>query len=212
MNSEKIKEIWKANAVKQIESYTDSEIKSIVLRSVRKAINYSYPGIIFWSVLILFNLLIVWLMMQYASPRLQIYGYALMITIMVLLLGAICVSEWGRRKAQRYSFDVPLKEWIELRIRYFDEGIERSEKNWFLKHGLGVITLLIFCLIYIFTMGFILKVLLIQLGAGLMVLAIVSPIGNKILIRRMIETRTQLQELLDQLHDSELNEFPDIDS
>ena len=205
MDSEKIKKIWKTNAVKQIESYTDSEIKSIVLKSVRKAINYSYPGIIFWFFLILFNLAIVWLMLEYASPRLQVYGYALMITIMVLLLGAICVSEWGRRKAQRYSFDMPLKEWIDSRIQDFDKGLDRSKKNWFLRYGLGLITLLVFCLIYIFTMGFILKVLLIQLVSGLVALAIASSIGNKIVIRRMAETRAQLQELLEQLQDSEPN-------
>ncbi|MEG1414711.1 MAG: hypothetical protein RSC35_06070 [Mucinivorans sp.] len=202
MNNEKIKEIWKTNAVQQIESYTDSEIKTIVLRSVRKAINYSYPGIIFWSSLILFNLLIVWLMMQYASPRLQIYGYILIATIMTLLFGAICVSEWGRRKAQRYPFDMPLKEWIESRIRDFDKGIERIRKNWMLRYGFGLITLLVFCLIYIFTMGFVLKVLLIQLASGLVALAIASSIGNKIVVRRMVETRTQLQGLLEQLQDS----------
>lgn len=206
MDSEKIKEIWKTNAVKQIESYTDSEIKTIVLKNVRKAINYSYPEIIFWSSLIFFNLLIVWLMMQYASPRLQIYGYVLMATIMVLLFSAICVSEWGRRKAQRYSFDMPLKEWIKSQIRDFDKGLERSRKNWFLRYGLGLITLLVFCLIYIFTMGFVLKVLLIQLASGLIALAIVSFIGNKIVIRRMVETRTQLQELLEQLQDSKSNQ------
>lgn len=202
MDSEKLKEIWKANAVKKIDSYTDSEIKSIVLRNVRKAINYSYPGIIFWSLLIVFNLSIVWFMMQYASPQLQMYGVVLMTTITVLLLGAICVSEWGRRTVQRYSFDMPLKEWIESRIRDFDKGIERSRRNWFLRYGLGLITLLIFCLIYILTVGFSFKVLLIQLGSGLSALTIASSVGNKIMIRRMVKTRTQLQELLDQLQDS----------
>lgn len=199
MNSEKIKEIWKANAVKQIENYTDSEIKSIVLKSVRKAINYSYPGVIFWSALILFNLMIVWFMMQYAPARLQAYGYILMSAIMLLLLGAVCVSEWGRRKVQRYSFDMSLKEWVELRIRYFDKGIERNKKNWMLRYGLGLSTLLIFCLIYILTVGFALKVLLIQLASGLTAFVIASTIGNKISIRRMVETRTQLQDLLNQL-------------
>lgn len=205
MDSEKIKEIWKTNAVKQIENYTDSEIKTIVLKSVRKAINYSYPGVLFWTSLFFFNLSIVWLMMQYASPRLQAYGYVLMATIMVLLLGAICISEWGRKKAQCYSFDMPLKEWIESRIQDFDKGIERSRKNWFLRYGLGLIILLVFCLIYIFTMGFVLKVLFIQLVSGLIALAIASPIGNKIVIRRMVESRIQLQKLLDQLQDSESN-------
>ncbi|MEG2494428.1 MAG: hypothetical protein RSB32_01865 [Mucinivorans sp.] len=205
MDSEKIKEIWKTNAVKQIESYTDSEIKAIVLKSARQAIKYSYPSIIFWLLLILVNLLIVWLMMQYASPRLQVYGYVLMATIMVLLLGAICVCQWGCGKAQRYSFDMPLKEWIDLRIRYFDKSIEGSKKNWMLRYGLGLVTLLVFCLIYIFTMGFVLKVLLIQLGAGLIALVIAGSIANKIMIKRMLETRTQLQELLDQLQDSEPN-------
>lgn len=203
MDSEKIKEIWKANAVKQIENYTDSEIKSIVLKSVRKAINYSFPGIIFWSVLILFNLSIIWLMLQYAPSRLHLYGYILMITSTALLLGAICISEWGRRKAQRYSCDMPLKKWIELQIRDFNKSIERSKKNWMLRYGLGIITLLIFCLIYLSTVGFTLKVLLIQLGSGLVTLGIASFIGNKVLIKRMLETRKQLQEVLNQFQDSE---------
>lgn len=206
MDSKKIKEIWKENAVKQIDCYTDSEIKSIVLKSARKAINYSYPGVIFWLLLLFFNLLCVWLMMQYTSPQLQMYGYVTMIVIMVLLLGAVCFSEWGRRKTQRYSFDVSLKEWVELRIREFDKGIERIKRNWFWKYGAGLTVLLIFCLIYIFTVGFSLKVLLIQLVAGLAALAIASTIGNKISMKRMIETRKQLQELYDQLQDSELNE------
>lgn len=203
MNSEKIKEIWKESAVKQIDNYSDSEIKSIVLKSVRKAINHSYPGVIFWSLLILFNLLCVWLMMEYASPRLQTYGYALMSAIMVFLLGAVCLSEWGRRKIQRYSFDIPIKEWIELRIGDFNKGIERIKRNWFWRYGAGLTVLLIFCLIYILTVGFSLKTFLIQLVAGLTALIPTIIIGNKISMKRMIETREQLQELYDQLQDSE---------
>lgn len=203
MDSEKIKEIWKENAVKQIDSYTDSEIKSIVLKSVRKAINYSYPGVIFWSILMLVNLLCVWLMMRYASPLLQTYGYVIMAVIIVMHSGAIVLSEWGRRKTQRYSFDVPLKAWIDLRIRDFDKGIERSKTSWFWRYGAGLTVLLIFCLIYIFTVGFSLKVLLIQLLSGTVALIIVATIGNRVSEKRMTETRKQLLELYDQLQDSE---------
>lgn len=203
MDSEKIKEIWKENAVKQIDSYTDSEIKSIVLKSVRKAINYSYPGVIFWSILMLVNLLCVWLMVRYASPLLQTYGYVIMAVIIVMLSGAIVLSEWGRRKTQRYSFDVPLKAWIDLRIRDFDKGIERSKTSWFWRYGAGLTVLLIFCLIYIFTVGFSLKVLLIQLLSGTVALIIVATIGNRVSEKRMTETRKQLLELYDQLQDSE---------
>lgn len=205
MDNEKIKEIWKKNAVKQIDCYTDSEIKSIILKSARKAINYSYPGILFWSLFILFNLLCVWLVIQYPLPQLQTYGYVCITAIMVLLLGTICLSEWGRRKSQRYSCDIPLKEWVELRIRDFDKGIERNKRNWFWKYGTGLTLLLMFSLIYILTVGFSLKVLLIQLIAGLIALIIVSTIANRIFIKRMIETRKQLQDLYDQFQDSEQN-------
>lgn len=206
MDSEKIKEIWKENAVKQIDSYTDSEIKSIVLKSVRKAINYSYPGVIFWSILMLVNLLCVWLMMLYASPQLQTYGYVIMVVIIIMLSGAIILSEWGRRKTQRYSFDMPLKAWIELRIRDFDKGIERCKTNWFWRYGAGLTVLLIFCLIYILTVGFSLKVLLCQLVSGIVALIIVATIGNRVSVKRMTETRKQLLELYDQLQDSESDE------
>lgn len=203
MDSEKIKEIWKENAVKQIDSYTDSEIKSIVLKCVRKAINYSYPGVIFWSILMLVNLLCVWLMMRYASPQLQTYGYVIIAVIIVMLSSAIILSEWGRRKTQRYSFDMPLKEWVELRIRDFDKGIERCETNWFWRYGAGLTVLLIFCLIYILSVGFSLKVLLCQLVSGTVALIIVATIGNRVSVKRMTETRKQLLELYDQLQDSE---------
>jgi len=202
MNSEKIKEMWKENAVQQIDDYTDSEITSIVLKAARRAIKRSYPGIIFWSILILFSLLCVWVMMKYTSPQLQTYGYALITAIMVLLSGAVCISEWGRQKAQRYSFDMPLKEWVELRIQYFDKGIKRSRK-WFWRFGLGITVLLLFCIIYIFTAGFSFKILLTQLVSGLTALIITSIIANRISIKRMIETRKQLQELYNQLQDSE---------
>ncbi|MDR0749613.1 MAG: hypothetical protein LBF62_08590 [Tannerellaceae bacterium] len=202
MNSEKIKEIWKENAVKKIDNYTDSEITSIVLKTARKAMNRSYPGIIFWSLLILSCLLGVWVMMKYSSPQLQTYGYVLTAVIMLMLGGAVCISEWGRRKVQRYSFDMPLKEWVELRIQYFDKGIKRSGK-WFWRFGLGITVLLLFCLIYIFTEGFSFKILLVQLFSGLTALFIAGTIANRISMKRMIETRQQLQELYNQLQDSE---------
>lgn len=202
MDSQRIKEIWKENVVQQIDNYTDSEITLIVLKTVRRAINRSYPGIIFWSILIFFCLLCVWIMMKYTSPQLQTYGYALIVAIMVLIFGAVCISEWGRRRAQRYSFDMPLKEWIELRIRDFDKGIKRSGK-WFWRFGLGITLLLLFCLIYILTVGFSFKILLIQLISGLTSLFIASIISNRISMKRMIETRQQLQELYNQLQDSE---------
>ncbi len=199
MNSDKIKEIWKENAVRQIDNYTEAEITSIVLKSARKAIGLSYPGLLFWAALLLVNLFLVWVMMNYTMPRLQTYSYALMAAILVLLLGAACISEWGRKKVQRYSFDMPLKEWVESRIREFDKGIERFKRNWFWKYGIGVACLLLFCLIYILTVGFSLKHVLLQLASGLTTLFIAATIANRIFLKRMTKTHRKLQELYEQL-------------
>ncbi len=168
MDSEKIKEIWKANAVKQIDNYTDAEITSIILKSARRAIDRSFYGLIFWAVLILFLLACLWIMLKSSvTPMQRIYGYIVTSITLAVLFVAFFLSERGRRKAKRYSFDVPLKEWIEHNIRDFDKGIVRLKRSWFLKYGFGVLALLIFIAIRIFLVGFDTTVVLVALAAGL---------------------------------------------
>ncbi|MDL2320438.1 hypothetical protein LJC45_04825 [Alistipes sp. OttesenSCG-928-B03] len=201
MDTERIKAVWKDNAVRQIESYTDSEIKTIVLKSARKAINHSFPGVIFWSLLILASLLLVWIVIK-LSPLLQMYGYVLAAALLVVILASAGISEWGRRRQQRYSFDMPLREWVEMRIADFDKGIVLNKKSRFWRYGAGVMILAIFCLIYILTVGFSLKVLLLQLASGLPAMIVAGAVANRIFVKRMAETRRQLQDLHSQLQDS----------
>ncbi len=207
MDSEKIKEIWKANAVKQIDNYTDSEITSIILKSARQAIDRSFYGLVFWGVLILFLLACLWIMVEYSvTPMQRMYGYIVTSISLIVLFVAFFLSEWGRREAKRYSFDVPLKEWIEHNIRDFDKGIERLKRSWLLKYGFGVLALLIFIAIRIFIVGFDTTVVFVALAAGLISLIIASTIGTKKTLKRMTETRDGLQDLYDQLDDTQRNE------
>lgn len=63
--------------------------------------------------------------------------------------------------------------------------------------------MLLFYFIYMLTVDFSLKILVIKLFLGLTALIIVSRITNRISMKRMVEAHKQLQDLYDQLHDAE---------
>lgn len=201
MDSDKIKEIWKENAVKQIDNYTESEIKAIVLKSARKVIRSSFPGLGFIAFVGILTLFCVGIGLKYA-PNMQIYW----IVSAIILVIAIYASIFSRRKMLKYSFDVNLKSWIESRIKEFDRSINRKKRYWFvMTYGVGVLFLVSFCAILILTSGFTLTRVIIPFIVGLTSLIISAEIGKRIAIKRMIETRKRLQELHDQLEDSEPN-------
>jgi cellulose synthase/poly-beta-1,6-N-acetylglucosamine synthase-like glycosyltransferase len=119
---------------------------------------------------------------------------------MVLIFVAICLSEWGRRKAKHYSYDISLKEWLENNIRDFDKSIVRLKKSWFLKYGFGMLFLSIFIILRIFIVGLDHMIVLLAYAVGLTSMIIASKIGTRATLRRMEKSRSGLQELYDQLY------------
>lgn len=197
MEDERIKEIWKRNVVKQIDSYSESEIKAIVLKNARKAIGLSYPGIALISFLVAMTLFCMWIGLQYA-PQMRVFW----IVCTIILLCVVCASLFSRRKMQRYSCDMPIKDWIESRIREFDRSIGRKKGYWFvMTYGAGLLFLVMFCVVLVLTAGFSLLQTVIPFITGLVFMTVFAEIGKRSSIKRMIETRKQLQELYDQLRE-----------
>lgn len=200
MNSDKIKEIWKENAVKQIDSYTESEIKAMILKNARKIIRSSFPSPTFMAFLIVLTLSCIWIGLKYA-PNMQPYW----IVAAIILLIAIYASILSRYKMMKYSFDMNLKSWIEFRMKEFERSISHKKRYWFvMTYGIGIIFLVSFCAILIFTSGFTLTGVIIPFVAGLTSMIIATETGRRIVIKRMIKSRKRLQELYNQLEDSEV--------
>ncbi len=201
MESDKIKHIWKNNIEQKIESYSDSEIESIVLKSARKAIGVSYPGVLHTSLLVAIMLFCLWIGIKYTSPQMHVFW----IVCIAITLGAICVSIYSRRKMQKYSVDMPLKEWVESRIREFDRSINLKKRYWFtITYGTGFLVLLTTCVMLMLTSGFTFKRIIIPFAVGFVFLVVFIEISRRMALKRMAETRKQLQKLYDQL--DELND------
>ena len=195
MDSEKIKEIWKNDVMKQIDNYTDAEIEAIILKNARKAIGLSYPGIAFFLFSVVLMLFCVWIGLKY-TPQMRTFWIA----CTIILFGAIWILIFSRRKIQHYSYNMPLKDWIESRIREFDKSINMKKRYLFaMTYGLGFLFLSVFCTLLVLTAGFTLSKLASPVSSGLISIIIFSEIGKRMIMKRMIKTRKQLQELYDQL-------------
>ena len=195
MDSEKIKEIWKNDVVKQIDNYSDAEIEAIILKNARKAIGLSYPGITLNVFLVLLALFCTWIGFKY-DPQMRTFWIA----CTVIIFGAICIPIFSLRKTQRYSYDMPLKDWIESRIKEFDKSINLKKRYWFaITYGVGLLSLAVFCIVLVLTTSCTLSKVVTPVISGLISMTICTEIGKRIIMKRMIKTRKQLQELHDQL-------------
>ncbi|MPM75976.1 hypothetical protein SDC9_122971 [bioreactor metagenome] len=127
------------------------------------------------------------------------------IVAVVILLIAIYAAILSRYKMMKYSFDMNLKSWIEFRMKEFERSISHKKRYWFvMTYGIGIIFLVSFCAILIFTSGFTLTGVIIPFVAGLTSMIIATETGRRIVIKRMIKSRKRLQELYNQLEDSEV--------
>ena len=195
MDSEKIKEIWKNNVVNQIDNYTDAEIEAMILKNARKAIGLSYLGITSILLSVILTFFSVWLGLKY-TPQMRIFW---MVFLGIQFVG-ICITIFSRRKMQRYSYDMPLKDWIESRIREFDKSIKLKKVYWFaLTYGVSLLFLTVFGIFLILTANIPVSTITITITVALITMIIFSEIGKRVTMKRMIEARKQLQELYDQL-------------
>ena len=195
MDSEKIKEIWKNNVVRQIDNYTDAEIEAMILKNARKAIGISYPGIVFISFAIVLILFLMWIDLKY-TPQMRPFW----MVCLVILFGSICITIFSRWKIQRYSYDMPLKDWIESRIREFDKSINLKKIYWIaLTYGVSFIILVIYDVFLVLIADFTILQIVISFTVGFICMIGFTKFGNRIIMKRMMKTRKRLQELYDQL-------------
>lgn len=194
MNSDKIKEIWKDNAVKQIDAYSALQIERIILRNARKAMGLSLPGAGYIAMLIVALLYCIWGMI-WGAPQMRVF-FTIVVAFSILV---VIIVFYQRLRMQHYAYNKPLKEWIGSRINELDKSLHQKRLATVLRRIIGLLFPLFYCVILRFTAGFPMWKIIIVLTVGVITLIIFDVIWRRRTVPRMIESRKRLQELYDQL-------------
>lgn len=197
METNDIKDIWKTEAVKGMKPYSEEELNEIVVKSVKKSIKTVYPGTIFRLVIIT---VIVYLIATLFLRKQSMEGMLLDVSALVILSVSYLLWERSAYKMRKYSNSKPVKEWLEYRIKEFENTIRFNTKY----------NLVIYACSFLFSIGF---YVFYQITANVtpgILTVIIIPLGLIIyllIIRRSINRNYQkalheLKELYKQFEES----------
>jgi ABC-type transport system involved in cytochrome bd biosynthesis fused ATPase/permease subunit len=128
METNDIKNIWKAGVEKDIKPYSEEELNEMVVKSARKSIKAVYPGTIFRLVIIA---VIIYITATLFLRKHSIEGMLLDIGALVILSVSYFVWERSAYKMRKYTNGKPVKEWLEYRIKEIEKSIKFTAKyDW----------------------------------------------------------------------------------
>lgn len=197
METNDIKDIWKTETVKDMKPYSEEELNEIVVKSVRKSIKTVYPGTIFRLVIIT---VIVYLIATLFLRKQSMEGMLLDVSALVILSVSYLLWERSAYKMRKYTNSKPVKEWLEYRIKEFENTIRFNTKY----------NLVIYACSFLFSIGF---YVFYQITANVtpgILTVIIIPLGLIIyllIVRRSINRNYQkalheLKELYKQFEES----------
>ena len=125
METNDIKETWKAGIERTIKPYPEERLNEMVVNSARKSIKTVYPGTVFRLVIIAVAVFLI--VSQFVKEQNA--------TRMYLDMGALAVLSvsyflWERSayKMRKYTHGMPVKEWLEYRIKEIEKSIRFNTK------------------------------------------------------------------------------------
>ncbi|MDO4556577.1 MULTISPECIES: hypothetical protein [Proteiniphilum] len=197
METNDIKNIWKEGIEENIKPYSNSKLNKIVIKSAQSSMKAIYSGtfrLIIIGVAILIIVILVW---GNRSKEVMLVDFC------ALIIVSVSYFFWERSayKMQKYSYGIPVKEWLEYRIREVEKSV-----NFYTKYDL-----LIYGFSFLCAIGFyILYQVVGKITPSLLTLFII-PIGLVIyflIIRRFLsrnykKTLDELKELYTQFEESE---------
>jgi len=149
METTNLKGLWKLGIDKYIKTYSHAELNEMVIKSARKSIRNVYPGTIFRLVVIGVIVLIISLLLWgNRSKELMIVN----ISALVVLSVAYYLWELSAYKMRKYTYGMPVKDWLEYRIKEIEKTMKFSTKY----------NLAIYLCSFIFAIGFYASYLLIM--------------------------------------------------
>ena len=132
MEDKDLKNIWKKESNKEIICYTEKQLNDMVVKNARKLIKGIYPGWIFHLVVIGIVMLIIY--------RIVVDNNSVGVTLLhlsALLILAVCYPLWlySAQIMKEYKYNVPIKQWLEYRIKEVEKSIRFSKKYNALIYG-----------------------------------------------------------------------------
>lgn len=128
METNDIKNIWKAEVEKDIKLYSEEELNEMVVKSARKSIKTIYPGTVFRLIVIaVIVFLIATLLLKEQSTG------KMFIDMIALVITSVSYFFWERSayKMRKYTNGKPVKEWLEYRIKEIEKSVRFNTKyNW----------------------------------------------------------------------------------
>ena len=197
METNGIKDVWKVGIEINIKLYSDSALNEMVVKSARKSINAIYPGVV-WrlvvSAVIIF--LVVRLFMDSQSKEVKLVNFSALIVISIFYF----IWEYSAYKMRKYTSGMPVKEWLEYRIKGIEKGIKFSGKYNLVIYTISVLSAFGFYIFYQIvakTPSNILNIVVIPIG-----LIIYLWIARRYTNRNYKEALDELQELYKQFEES----------
>ncbi|MBK5721180.1 hypothetical protein JGH11_09895 [Dysgonomonas sp. Marseille-P4677] len=128
MKTNDLKDIWKSGVNKNINSYSDRKLNEIIVKSARKSISRIYPSVILMIIIaIVIALLIANITIRNTTIAMR------MLDLGVLLFLVISLTLWAQSflVMKKYKADVPIKNWLEYRIKEIERSLNFNIKyNW----------------------------------------------------------------------------------
>ena len=193
MEAHDIKETWKAGIERTIKPYPEERLNEMVVNSARKSIKTVYPGTVFRLVIIAVAVFLI--VSQFVKEQNA--------TRMYLDMGALAVLSvsyflWERSayKMRKYTHGMPVKEWLEYRIKEVEKDVKFNTKYGWIVYTCSFLSAIGFYVFYLMAMNItpgILNVVVVPLGIAIYLLIIDRSLG-----RNYRKTLRELKDLYKQ--------------
>lgn len=197
METNDIKDIWKTGLEENIRSYSEEELNEMVVKSTRKSIKAIYPGTIFRFVVIaiIVHLATTLILGKHSAER-------MLIDLGALIILSVSYFFWERSafKMRKYTNGMPIKEWLEYRIKEVEKSITFTAKyNWIVR-GCYFLLAIVFYVLYQIEANVtpnIISIIVIPTGIFIYLLIVARSLN-----RNYRKTISELKDLYKQFEDS----------
>lgn len=132
MKTDTLKEIWKCGTNKEIRPYSATELDKIMVKSARKSMKtVQMKGGFQIVVIAVMIYIILKLLFGNSSVEFKMLDFAGFLIIFVCFL----LSKRSDYKMNKYKCDMPVKEWLEYRIREIEKVVNAKLKYNVLIYG-----------------------------------------------------------------------------
>nr|WP_320039608.1 hypothetical protein [uncultured Bacteroides sp.] len=149
MGNNNLKDLWKSSINEDIRFYSEPELNNMVIKCSRRSMQKLHPRWILRTIIILIITFIVW---KLVSENEDIAPIILGFILISILAGSLILMEWSTRKMIKYSYDIPVKDWIKNRICEIERSIRLQKKYDVLIHFIALALSTCTYVLYIYTL------------------------------------------------------------